>query len=126
VLAGVFAVVLVARWRGVAALAGLVVTHLVLVVFVLPALLEGRSPVAVGLCGAAAILFVVLYLAHGISARTSAALLGTLLSLAVTGVLASVSVTSTRLTGLSADAVPYLQAAASRVCRSPGCCCAGW
>jgi len=116
-LAGAFAlvVVLVARWRGLAALAGLGVTYLVLVRFLLPALLAGRSPVAVGLVGAAVILFVVLYLAHGVSQRTSAALLGTLLSLALTGLLAGLAIASTRLTGLSSDTVPYLQVAAAHV-----------
>lgn len=78
---------LVVRWRGLAALAGLGVTYLVLMAFLLSALLDGRSPVLAGLTAATAILFVVLYLAHGVSPRTSAALLGTLLSLALTGVL---------------------------------------
>ncbi|HSV68118.1 MAG TPA: YibE/F family protein [Mycobacteriales bacterium] len=116
-LAAAFAVVMVAvaRWRGLAALACLGLTYLVLVAFVLPALLDGRSATMVALVGAAAILFVVLYLAHGFSARTSAALLGTLLSLALTGLLAWVAVGATRLTGLSEETVPYLQAAASRV-----------
>ena len=116
-LAAVFAVVVVvvARWRGLAALAGLGVTYLVLVAFVLPALLVGRPAVAVGLVAASAILFVVLYLAHGISARTSAALLGTVLSLALTGVLAWAAIGLTRLTGLAAEQLPYLRAAAPLV-----------
>jgi uncharacterized membrane protein len=116
-LAAVFAVVvvLVARWRGLAALAGLGVTYLVLVAFLLPALLEGRSPVLVGLTAAAAILFAVLYLAHGVSARTSAALLGTLLSLALTGVLAAAFTSASRLTGLSSEATPLLQTYAGQV-----------
>jgi len=72
VIAALFAglLFLVARWRGLAALAGVGVAYLVLVEFMLPALLEGRSPVAVAVCGSAAILFVVLYLAHGLSIRT--------------------------------------------------------
>ena len=45
----------------------------------LPALLSGSSGIAVALVGSAAIMFVVLYLAHGPSVRTSAALAGTLL-----------------------------------------------
>ena len=50
-LAAFFAVVLVvvARWRGITALLGLAVAYLVLVYFLLPALLDGRSPVAVAL-----------------------------------------------------------------------------
>ena len=66
-VAGLFVlvVVLVARWRGLAALLGLGVAYGVLVWFVLPALLAGRPPLAVGLVGGSAILFAVLYLAHG-------------------------------------------------------------
>jgi uncharacterized membrane protein len=111
ILALVFAlfVVGVARWRGMAALFGLGVTWFVLVKFVIPALLAGESPVAVSLVGSAAIMFVVLYLAHGLSARTSTALLGTLASLAVTGALAAVFVAATRLTGLSSEEATYLQ-----------------
>ena len=44
--------------------------------FVLPALLTGAPGLAVGLCGSALIMFVVLYTTHGFSVRTSAALAG--------------------------------------------------
>ncbi len=110
-LALLFALVVVgiARWRGLAALAGLAVTWVVLVKFVIPALLLGRSPVGVALVGAAAIMFVVVYLAHGLSARSTTALLGTLLSLALTGVLAAVFVPATHLTGLQSEEAGYLQ-----------------
>lgn len=92
---------LVARWRGLAALAGVGVAYLMLVEFMLPALLAGRSPVAVAVCGSAAILFVILYLAHGVSARTSTALLGTLRALVVTAALASAATAAAHLTGQS-------------------------
>ncbi|WP_242666472.1 YibE/F family protein [Parafrankia sp. CH37] len=42
-------VVAVARWRGLAALVGLVLSYLVIVRFTLPSLLDGHSPVAVAL-----------------------------------------------------------------------------
>src|SRR5438445_238955 len=79
----------VARWRGLAAIAGLGVAWLVLVRFVIPAVLDGESAVAVALTGSAVIMLVVLYLAHGLNARTTTALLGTLASLALTGGLAA-------------------------------------
>lgn len=109
------AVVAVARWRGLAALAGLGVTFAVLVFFVLPALLAGQPALAVGLTASAAILFVVLYLAHGASARTSAALAGTLLSLLLTGLLALLATEAARITGLSSEALPTLQASAPEI-----------
>jgi uncharacterized membrane protein len=117
VLAGVFAlvVVLVARWRGLAALAGLGVAYAVLAFFLLPALLAGESPIAVGLTAAAAILFVVLYVAHGPSARTSTALLGTLASLGLTGLLAVAATETVRISGLSSDVITVVQSSAPTV-----------
>jgi uncharacterized membrane protein len=116
-LAGAFAlvVVLVARWRGLAALAGLGVAYAVLALFLLPALLAGESPIAVGLTAGAAILFVALYVAHGASARTSTALLGTLASLGLTGLLAVAATETARLTGLSSDVVTAVQTSAPAV-----------
>jgi uncharacterized membrane protein len=108
-------VVLVARWRGLAALAGMAFTYLALVYFLLPALLDGRSPLAVSLVGASGVLFVLLYLAHGPSARTSAALLGTLASLGLTGALGYAAIGFTRLTGLGSDDSNYLHAFAGKV-----------
>lgn len=108
-------VVAVARWRGLAALAGLGLAYGVLVLFVLPALLAGKPALPVGLVAGAAILYAVLYLAHGPSARTSAALAGTMLSLALTGVLASLATGASRITGLSSEELPALQTSAPQV-----------
>ena len=56
------AVVAVARWRGLAALAGLVVGGVVLLGFVAPALLAGKNAIAVAVVAALLIMYVVLYL----------------------------------------------------------------
>lgn len=100
-----FAVVIiaVARWRGLRALIGLFVAFGVLVIFMLPALLDGKPPIPVALVGGAIILYAVLYLAHGVSLRTSSALLGTLASMLLAAVLAYVAIRMTHLTGLSEE-----------------------
>ncbi|WP_020171968.1 YibE/F family protein [Gordonia polyisoprenivorans] len=103
------AIILVAAWRGLRSLIGLVFAFVVLGAFTLPAILDGESPVAVAVVSSAAILFVVLYLAHGISMRTSSALLGTLMSLLLAGVLSWASITTMNLTGLSSDQTTNLQ-----------------
>ena len=105
VLAVAFALVTaaVARLRGIAALLGLAFAFVVLIQFVLPGLLSGSSPTLVSLVGSAAIMFVVLYLAHGFSARTTTALVGTLFGLALVTVLGAVSVAVARLTGLTSE-----------------------
>ena len=69
-----FAVVIiaVARWRGLRAMVGIVVAFAVLVVFLLPAMRDGAPAIPVALVASAAILYAVIYLAHGVSLRTSA------------------------------------------------------
>ncbi|MDG4803750.1 YibE/F family protein [Micromonospora sp. WMMD980] len=85
------AVIAFARWRGVTALAGLAVTFAVLLLFIIPAILDGRSPVLVAVVGSAAIVLTVLYLTHGFATTTSVAVAGTLVSLTITAVLSAVA-----------------------------------
>jgi uncharacterized membrane protein len=104
-LAVAFAVVvgLVARWRGLASLVGLAFAFFVLLQFVLPGILADEPPMLVTLVGCSAIMFVVLYLAHGFSARTTTALVGTLFGLFLVAVLGAMSVQAARLTGLTSE-----------------------
>ncbi|HEY6738835.1 MAG TPA: YibE/F family protein [Actinopolymorphaceae bacterium] len=102
-------VVLVARMRGLRALLGLVLAFGVLATFMLPALLEGKPPLLVGLTGSSAIMLVVLYFAHGLSARTTTALLGTLAGLAVTAILGAWATGAARLTGTGSEESGLLQ-----------------
>src|SRR3954452_7899410 len=99
----------VARLRGLLALVGLGFAFAVLLQFMLPAVLDGGSPLWVSLVGSSAIMFVVLYLAHGFSARTTTALLGTLFGLALSAVLGAVAVGAARLTGFSSEAAVTLR-----------------
>lgn len=96
-------IVAIARWRGFRALIGIVVAFAVLVVFLLPALRDGAPAVPVSLVAAAAILYAVIYLAHGVSLRTSAALLGTLSALLLAALLSWAAIEFAHLTGLSED-----------------------
>jgi uncharacterized membrane protein len=104
-LAAVFALLVVAvgRFRGLAALAGLVLAYLTVLEFVLPSLLLGGNPAAVALSAAVVIMTVVLYAAHGFSAKTSVALLGTVVGLVVSTALAGWATRSLHLTGLSSE-----------------------
>jgi uncharacterized membrane protein len=102
-IAFVLVVGAVARLRGLASLLGLGVAFVVLVQFMLPALLADQSPLLVSMVGSAAIMFVVLYLAHGFSARTTTALVGTLFGLALAAGLGTVAVAAARLVGLTTE-----------------------
>ncbi len=96
-------IVVVARWRGLRAVLGLVFAFGVLVVFLLPALLDGKPAIPVALVSGALILYAVLYLAHGVNLRTSSALLGTLSAMVLAAVLSWVALEVTHLTGLSEE-----------------------
>ena len=110
----IFAVVViaVARWRGFASLLGLVFAGFVLVKFMFPALISGANPMMVGLIGSSAIMFVVLYAAHGFSARTSTALVGTLFGLVLIATLGWAATEWAHLTGVAAEDDYVLAAAA--------------
>ncbi|MDQ3629475.1 MAG: YibE/F family protein [Actinomycetota bacterium] len=68
-------------WKGAASLLSLGLTLLVIGVYVLPALLDGGSPMAVALTTAAVVMLVVMYATYGVSVRSTVALTGTLLGL---------------------------------------------
>ena len=82
-LAFSLAVVALGRMRGAAALLGLVVSVLVLVLFIAPSILAGNDPVLVATVGGSAIALTAIYMAHGWRAVTHVAVLGTFAALAI-------------------------------------------
>ncbi len=97
------AVIAVARWRGLFAIVGVGVTLLALTKFMLPAFLSGENPLLVAIVGSAAIMLVVLYLAHGVSIRTTSALFGTLVGLALTAGIGALASNWASLTGIGSE-----------------------
>lgn len=93
----------VARLRGFAALLGLGLSLAGLGWFTLPALLAGQPAAAVAVVSATGIMYVVLYLAHGISARTSTALVGTLVGIVLTTGIGAWATGAAHLTGLGGE-----------------------
>ncbi|MFD9242977.1 YibE/F family protein, partial [Streptomyces sp. NPDC059556] len=67
------------------------------------AILAVTTPVVVGCDGPTQIMLIALYMCHGLSARTSVAVLGTLISLLLTGLLGSVFIGWASLSGNTDD-----------------------
>jgi uncharacterized membrane protein len=99
------------RWRGVRALVGLLGSLVVVVVFVVPAILDGNSPLGVALVGAFAVMLITIPLAHGLGIKSVAAMLGTASSLILVVVLARAATGFAHLTGLSSEEAVFLRAA---------------
>ncbi|MDP9384969.1 MAG: YibE/F family protein, partial [Actinomycetota bacterium] len=127
VLALIFGALLVVlgRWQGVRALAGLGVSLVVVVLFVAPAILEGRAPLLVAVIGGLAVMAATMGLTHGIGLKSQAALLGTALALILIAVLGTVAVDAAQITGLSEETSLLLSASSGRAVSLQGLVLAG-
>jgi uncharacterized membrane protein len=105
----VAAVLVLGRLRGALSLLGLAASLALVLVFVVPSILDGNSPLAVAVTGSLAIALVTIPLAHGRGPKSLAALLGTAGSLLLTAGLAVVFTELTHLTGLSSEEAVFLQ-----------------
>lgn len=95
--------------RGWFAIAGLVVSYLVIVYYLVPQVLSGAPPLTTAFIAALGIATVSLFLAHGIYLRTTVAFLSTLMTIGLSLALSHIVVASTRLSGLGTEEAFYLQ-----------------
>ena len=103
-------VILLSRRQGVLSLVGLGASLALVVLFVVPAILEGASPVGVALVGALTVMFITIPLCHGLGAKAVAACLGTTVALSVTVLLAEAFTRAARLSGLTTDEASFVAA----------------
>jgi uncharacterized membrane protein len=117
VLTALFCLVVLAagRLRALRALIGLGLSLLIIVKFVVPAILDGGDPVGVALAGALAVMFVTIPLAHGLGAKSIAAMLGTAAAVGLTALLASIATDAVHLTGRGSEETSYLQVVAGDI-----------
>lgn len=102
-------VVILGRARGALSLLGLALSLGVILFFVVPAILDGKSPLAVAIVGSSAVMLATILLAHGTGPKSLAAIVGTTLSLLLTVLLAVIFTNVTNLTGLSSEEATFLQ-----------------
>src|SRR5205085_441470 len=77
-------------------------------VLLLPGILHGYSPVLVSIGVASLIVLIGSYVTHGFNRTTSAAVVGMILTIALTGVLAYFAIKFTSLTGWNSEEITYL------------------
>jgi uncharacterized membrane protein len=108
-------IVVVGRFRGLAAVLGLVAGGAMVVLFLIPGLLAGEPVLPLTLVGSAGLLIVLLFLVHGVSTRTSCALAGTLIGLGIAGGAAYAGVHFASLYGQDDGALINIQSYAPQV-----------
>ncbi|MDK1018446.1 MAG: YibE/F family protein [Actinomycetota bacterium] len=102
------AVVALGRWRGVAALAGLGLSVIIVTVWLIPSLLDGNPSVAVAMVGAATVAYLALYVSHGVNRTSTVALLGTLAALFLITGLSWLTTVLARFSGLATEEATLL------------------
>lgn len=104
----VVALVAVARWKGLASLAGLAGSIAVFLLAIVPAVQRGDDPLVATLAGALAVLVVAIFVVHGLNRKSVAALVGTAVCLAVVVVLAALALTAAHMTGYGSEEAVFL------------------
>ncbi len=95
--------VVIAKWKGFFSLFGMAYTFVIVFFFILPRLLAGDNPVFIAITSSVLIIPVSFYLSHGFNKKTTIAIIGSLISLTITAILASVFINISHLTGLSSE-----------------------
>ncbi len=109
-LIGLFVLVvcLFGGMQGVRGLASLIGSFLFIFYLLLPGILAGYSPLLVTVVVSSFIIIVSSYITHGFTRSTSSAVIGMIVTVTITGILAYLSVHFTRLTGFGSEEVMYL------------------
>lgn len=103
-------VLIITRQQGIASLLGLLVSFGIIFKVILPQISAGHNPVQVAITGSLLIIPSTFLLAHGISKKTLIAIAGTVITLILTGWLASVFVDIIKLSGFATEEANFLQA----------------
>ena len=102
--------VLVGRFYGLMSILGMALSFIVIFKFVLPLISAGYNPLFVAVVGACAIVPATFLLSHGVNKKTVVAIVGTLISLTLTGLLAYIFVSMAKLTGFASEEATFIQA----------------
>jgi uncharacterized membrane protein len=91
---------LVSGLKGFGSLLGMLFSLAVILKYIIPNLLSGKDPLTITIIGAMIILFVTTYLAHGISKKTTVALISTFIALILTAIFSIAAINFAHITGL--------------------------
>jgi len=102
-------VALVAKWRGLTSLLGMTISFFIIFSFILPRISAGSDPIQTTIIGSFFIIPITFYFSHGFNKKTTVAVIGTVIALIITGILAGFFVESAKLTGFASEEAGFLQ-----------------
>jgi uncharacterized membrane protein len=95
-------------WQGVRGLLSLILSFVFIFVFLLPGIMAGYSPVWVAMGASSVIIVVGSYVTHGLTRTTTSAVLGMIVTIGISGMLATWAIASATLGGTVGDETFYL------------------
>ncbi|MDA1316590.1 MAG: YibE/F family protein [bacterium] len=98
----------IGKKKGVMSFIGMIITFGFIGNMIVPQILLGTNPIVISLLAALFLIPLSFYISHGINTKTTVAIVGTFLSLVLTGLLAVLFVNLSKLTGYSSDEVTFL------------------
>lgn len=104
----ILATVIAGKW-GINSIIGMSYSFYVIFKFILPLIIKGYNPVVVAIIGSIFIIPVTFGLSHGINRKTINAMVGTIISMIIVGILSVIFVNIAKLTGFSAEEASFLQ-----------------
>ena len=104
----VIVILVMSRWKGLRSLLSLAFSLIVIIRYIIPHILAGEDPLQVSIIGSVIILGVTLYLTYGWNLKTHAAVVSMIFVLFITGALAGLAVSFTRLTGTGSENTLFL------------------
>ncbi len=99
---------IIARKRSFYSLLGMALSLLILIIFVLPAIVNGANPFITSLTGMIVMIPILYYVSHGVNKKTTSAVIGTALTLTITALLSVLFVNTMHLTGITFSEVETL------------------
>lgn len=105
----IIVVLIISKRSGFTSLIGMAYSFLVIFKFMIPQLLAGNNPLLIAILGALFIAPVTFYLSHGLNKKTTVALIATLITLFITGLLSMIFINVSKLTGFGSEEAFFLQ-----------------
>jgi len=99
----------VARWRGVFAIVGMMLSFIILTKAIVPPILAGSNPVVISILGAMGIAVVTVYLSHGWGRKSHISLASIIVTMLIAVVLSQLTVVAGHLVGLASEEAYFLQ-----------------
>ena len=105
----VLLILLIGFKKGALSIISLLISFAIIFIFVLPQIQAGKDPVLIAILSSIVIIPITFYLSHGFQLKTTISIVGTFISLVITGLLAVYFVNLVNLTGGASEEALFLQ-----------------